>query len=153
VDNFSVSFAQDFAWVAFFYAEGRHTVRVEVSDGTHAISAEWQIDLLTTAVHAPAGHLPAQFQLAQVFPNPLRAAATPGRIMFQTARLSVVDLVIYDVMGRRVRHLLRAEKPAGAHQASWEGRDDNGRLLPAGVYLLHMTAGGFQATQKLVLVK
>ncbi len=153
VDNFSVSFAQDFAWVAFFYAEGRHTVRVEVSDGVHSISAEWQIDLAYTAVHEPAGHLPAQFQLAQVFPNPLRAAATPGRIMFQTARQSVVDLVIYDVMGRRVRHLLHAEKPAGVHQAFWEGRDDNGRPLPAGVYLLHMNAGSFQATQKLVLVK
>jgi len=153
VDNFSVSFAQDFAWVAFFYAEGRHTVRVEVSDGVHAISAEWQIDLLSTAVRVPAGHLPAQFRLAQAFPNPLRAAAAPGRIMFQTARQSVVELVIYDVMGRRVRRLLHAEKPAGVHQVVWDGRDDNDRLLPAGVYLLHMNAGSFQATQKLVIVK
>ncbi|MDZ7306073.1 MAG: DUF1565 domain-containing protein [candidate division KSB1 bacterium] len=152
-DNFPISFAQNFAWVAFFYSAGRHTVRLEVSDGVNSIAVEWQIDLVLTTVAETQDPPPVQFQLARVFPNPMRAAASSRRIMFHTAHRSVVELVIYDVMGRRVRHLLQAEQPAGRHQVFWDGRDDSGRLLSAGVYLLHMRAGSFRATQKLVIVR
>ena len=76
-----------------------------------------------------------------------------SRITFHVARQSMIELVLYDVMGRRVRRLLHAERPAGIHEIFWNGRDDSARMLPAGVYLMRMTAGSYTATQKLIVVR
>jgi len=43
---------------------------------------------------------------------------------------------IYDVAGRSVRTLADAPYPAGSHRLSWDGRDDRGRPVPAGVYFI-----------------
>lgn len=152
-DNFPVSFAQAYAFVAFFYATGEHNIRVEVSDGVNTIAAEWKINLTLTSVAEPQANVPAQFKLEQSFPHPMRWGVGVSRFTFHVARQSMIELVLYDVMGRRVRRLLHAERPAGIHEISWNGRDDSGRMLPAGVYLMRMTAGSYTATQKLIVVR
>ncbi|MCB1150037.1 hypothetical protein KDK88_00705, partial [bacterium] len=59
----------------------------------------------------------------------------------------------FDARGRRVRVLVHGSLAVGAHTAAWDGRDDAGRLQPAGVYLARVRSAGAAASQKLLLVK
>jgi hypothetical protein len=64
-----------------------------------------------------------------------------------------VDLAIFDARGRLVRRLLTADRPAGAGELIWDGCDDTGSPVAAGIYLarLRTDAGGEQ--KKLTLVR
>ena len=65
-----------------------------------------------------------------------------------------MKLTIYDVSGRRVRVLRDGlVEKAGRHEAFWNGRDDSGREVAAGVYVCRMEAGPFVANQRMLLVK
>jgi hypothetical protein len=53
----------------------------------------------------------------------------------EASRIIVVG--IYDLQGRRVRDLsLRQDRPSGTHRIPWDGRDEGGRLVPPGTYLV-----------------
>jgi len=41
---------------------------------------------------------------------------------------------------------------AGAHSATWDGADNQGRRLPAGMYLCKLRAGSFESTQRMLLL-
>ena len=59
-------------------------------------------------------------------------------------------IALYDLGGRLVRHL-----PVGADSAGvalWDGRDQNGRLLPAGLYFARLISGSLRAQARVVLI-
>ena len=93
---------------------------------------------------------PAVFRLHPAAPNPFRADT---RIAFDLPTDSAVTLEIYDIRGRRVRVLERSRLAAGTHETAWNGRDDAGRSVAAGVYLVRLRSDGFQGTQRVVLVR
>jgi hypothetical protein len=65
-----------------------------------------------------------------------------------------VELDLFDTRGRRVRRLLAGEAlDEGVHVRPWDGRDENGRRSPAGVYLARLRVGRDIATAKLTLVR
>ena len=84
-------------------------------------------------------------------PNPFsgstRITATPG------APGDHATLVIYDVRGRLVRRLFAGPLPAEGLNVTWDGRDDDGRLLPAGAYWSAMTGDGPRLVRRLVFVR
>lgn len=98
---------------------------------------------------AAVGDQPAQGPLLG-FANPVREPAT---IHFTTSREAATRLEVFDGMGRRTRVLLERRLPAGKHSVSWDGRGDDGRAVPAGVYLCRLVNGGASRTAKLVLVR
>ncbi len=94
--------------------------------------------------------LPGDFSLAQNYPNPFNSTtaisytlATPGRL----------ELAIFDVLGRRLRTLARGAEPAGERSRVWDGLDDAGRRVAAGVYLYRLRVGDFSQTRRMVLVE
>jgi hypothetical protein len=68
--------------------------------------------------------------------NPSRGA-TPIRLSLP--RPLRCALALYDVSGRRLRSLLEESLPAGTRSLTWDGRDDQGRLLASGYYVLRLT--------------
>lgn len=60
-------------------------------------------------------------------------------------------LVVYDLNGRPVRHLLKATVAAGWTELTWDGRDDAGRALPAGAYFYRLELGDRTLNRKLLL--
>ena len=46
-----------------------------------------------------------------------------------------IELVIYDLQGRKVRSLMSGRQKAAVHQVEWDGRDDAGAFAWPGVYL------------------
>ena len=102
----------------------------------------------TSVSGAPAA--PGEATLVAGFPNPFNASAT---ITWSLPREGPVDLAVHDVTGRRVRTLVAARLPKGAHRIRWDGLD--GRRAPAasGVYLVRLRAGKETRTLKLTLIR
>jgi len=61
--------------------------------------------------------------------------------------------VIYDVTGREIATLVDGLEQAGRSSVSWNGKDDLGQPVSAGVYLYRISAGGFADTRKVLLLK
>jgi flagellar hook assembly protein FlgD len=61
-----------------------------------------------------------------------------------------VDLAIYDVAGRMVRHERMGPKEPGYHVWVWDGRDDRGRPVATGAYFARLVAGERSLDRKLL---
>ncbi len=84
---------------------------------------------------------PGEFGLRGVVPNP-SPGGDASRLSFVLARTSRVQLDLYDVRGALVRRLLDEDRAAGPSTVAWDGRDDSGRAVAAGLYFLELRAGG-----------
>ena len=76
--------------------------------------------------------LPTEFVLHQNYPNPFNPITT---IQFEIPQDGFVTLNIYDLTGRRVRTLVQSQHLAGVHSIQWNGTDDAGHKVAAGIYL------------------
>jgi len=79
------------------------------------------------------------FRVGGAWPNPTQGEA---RFSFELPAAARVSLDIFDVRGRRVRSLSGGEFGEGGNQLVWDGRDERGHDLPAGVYLARYEVGG-----------
>lgn len=117
-----------------------------------AISAEDNYEFvgsLTGLVDVNAGN-PRFFRLAQNYPNPFNPAT---KITFETPRTTSIKLIIYNLLGQRIRTLINQKITAGDHQIEWDGRNEAGKTVASGVYLYRLSARGFQQTRKMVLMR
>ncbi len=90
------------------------------------------------------------YSLAQNYPNPFNPSTI---ISYQLAKVSHVEITIYNILGQPVRNLVDGKQPGGSHRIQWNGKNDNGVQLPSGVYLLRLNTGAFLQTRRMVLVK
>ncbi len=95
--------------------------------------------------------LPRLDRLVGNVPNPFNPTTT---INFEVAQPTAVELKIYDLQGHLVKVLLGNEPfAAGVHQTEWDGRDDRGSQVAAGVYLYRLVTESFSGSQRMTLVK
>ena len=93
---------------------------------------------------------PTHFALAPVFPNPFNGST---QITYTLAVGTLVNLRVYNALGQTVRTLLHQHREAGTHQIHWDGKDDQGRALASGTYLLTMRAGAARQVTKMLLLR
>jgi len=101
-------------------------------------------------VDVPGAALPRAVFLAPPSPNPARGAAT---LRFGLPRPAVVEFALYDQQGRRVRSLLSGTQPAGERTITWDGRDESGRALPAGLYFVRLATEGRTFVSRLAVIR
>jgi hypothetical protein len=78
----------------------------------------------------------------------------PGsEIAFTLPTEGRAELSVFDCQGRCVRRLLDAIRPAGPGAVAWDGRDDEGRALPAGVWLVRLNSGDRSVTARALLAR
>ena len=108
----------------------------------------------TTELAAPPSvvleELPSTYVLFPAFPNPFNPQTT---VSFFLPEESKVRLRVYDLLGRPVRNLAAGRLSAGYHTLTWKGRNEFGRTVAAGVYLLELRARDFRQVRKLLLLK
>jgi hypothetical protein len=90
------------------------------------------------------------YELKQNYPNPFNPTT---KISFVIPNSDLVQMDIYNNIGQKVRNLVNRNYTAGAHEVIWDGRNDDGLQVPAGIYYYRIKAGDFQQTQKMLLVK
>jgi glycosidase len=80
-------------------------------------------------------------------PNPFRDSAS---FRFSLPHADRVRVEVLDVAGRRVRALGTRFLDAGPHALAWDGRDDGGRPVDAGLYFVRLVATGWESRGRLV---
>jgi len=104
------------------------------------------------ATLAPSGTLDAGAPLATRAFLAL-AGANPSRgaiaLRFGLAAPGRVSLALYDAGGRRVRRLASGAFEAGEHTATWDGRDEAGHVVAAGLYFARIEGPGLTATRRI----
>ena len=84
--------------------------------------------------------------------NPVRTGS--ARLVFGIERTEKVEVHIYDVSGRRLRKLAdRVFEGGKSHELIWDGADDAGRRLGAGVYFYRVKSGSFTGQKKLTVLR
>jgi hypothetical protein len=74
-------------------------------------------------------------------------------LSFTLATPATVEFSVFSVDGRRVRSLISGLQPAGVYRLTWDGLDEARRPAAAGVYYLHLSAGGLRFTRSLVMLR
>ena len=129
------------AWIAQAQAE---------NDGSYAFQkgiANLQKLLIALA--------PEETALLSNYPNPFNPETW---IPYQLAEPAEVTLRIYAISGELVRTLALGHQPAGIYQtrtraAYWDGKNAFGEPVTSGVYFYTLTAGDFNATRKMLIMK
>ena len=93
-----------------------------------------------TAVQTPTMVRPAQHWLGDSYPNPFNPQMVIPLDLATDQKQ--VSLILYDVLGRRVRQLWNGPLGAGSHRFVWNGRDAAGKTVAAGVYIYRVEVGG-----------
>lgn len=106
--------------------------------------------ILTVVLGKDQPTKPDQFSLYQNYPNPFNSSTI---IKYQLAKKCLVQLEIYDVLGRLLKTLVSSNQNAGQYEIVWDGNDNNGHMLSSGLYFYHIRAGEFQAEKKLLFMK
>ena len=93
--------------------------------------------------------VPSQYELYQNFPNPFNPTT---EIRYALAELSDVVVSVYDLKGRLMKTLISQKQPAGLNKILWDGTDNVGKKVSAGMYLYTIEAGTFRKTKKMIML-
>jgi len=104
----------------------------------------------TTGVKDETAEIPKRFELLQNYPNPFNPTTT---IKFGVAKAGQVSLVVYDLLGRKVKTLFNENTHAGFHTAEWDGTNEYGNKVATGLYFYQLKAESIQLTHKMILLK
>ena len=130
------------------------TWTVELPDGWAHSSLEWVgHDLVLrglTGFVADVGEVAPTAAGLCAAPNPFNPRTT---ISYELAEDGPVTLWIADLAGRRLHTLVKEARPAGRHTVVWNGRDDRGRALASGAYIVVLHTRGEVRTSRMTLVR
>ena len=105
---------------------------------------------------ALAKPVPNKFSLSQNYPNPFNPTTTIQFEIMNSANSTGgenIDLVIYNILGQRVKTLLSGFYSPGQYTAVWDGTDDYGSKQASGVYFYSIISDRTRVTKKMVLQK
>ena len=94
--------------------------------------------------------LPDAFGLDQDYPNPFNPST---EISYSVSSSGMVDLVVYNILGRKINTLVSGYHEPNRYRAVWNGTNEKGFKVPAGVYFYRMNAGKFSDVKKIILLK
>ena len=92
----------------------------------------------------------SKFSVFQNYPNPFNPTT---EIKYYIPKNGLVKVDIYDLIGRNVKSLVNINKPAGHHFVRWDGTNNYGEFVSAGMYIYAIHSGEFIATKKMLLLK
>ena len=124
---------------------------IEVSDEAFNFFADTSgMFKIVSAVEIDGGknHLTPKNWLSPAYPNPFNSRTTFRAILEDGGTIN-----IFDVSGKVVRTLFVGSTRRQGSMFSWDGKDDNGEQLPAGVYFIVARSGNWQKAINLLMVK
>jgi photosystem II stability/assembly factor-like uncharacterized protein len=136
---------------------GYHNIKIEVNDGYGGSDTISWVLCVDNVTGVKDNQTFFEFKLNQNYPNPFNpttkikytipASLNPPEVDSPKER-TFVQLIVYDLLGREAAVLVNEEKQPGVYEEVFDGSN-----LPSGVYLYRLTAGEFNDTKKLVLLK
>ena len=139
--------------IRLFSIQDQVELRVESDLNVNVYGENEQMSFGSATVYdAPA--MPTDFRLAQNYPNPFNPTTT---IEYNVATSGFVSLEVYDVMGRLVKTLVDNQwvvaGQTSGYSVTWNGLDDNGQKVSAGLYIYRLQSGSMSTSNKMILLK
>jgi ligand-binding sensor domain-containing protein len=143
------------SWKTYDYTTspfpGEHTYCVTIDDARNKWAGAWN----GLAVYRVQG---VKFAVDSVkptqslvnFPNPFRDVT---RIVFSLDRPARIQIVVFNLLGQKIKTLLDESLNVGQHALLWDGTDEHSVRVQSGVYFYRMQTDTFFETRKLILVK
>lgn len=92
-----------------------------------------------------------KFLLLGIYPNPFNTLTT---IHYQVPQTGNMKLIVYDIIGRKVRTLIDGSVSADTYEIDWDGTDNDGNTLASGVYFCRISGEhGTPDSQKILFVR
>jgi len=98
----------------------------------------------------PTAQLPTETGLGQNYPNPFNPATM---LKFSLVEAGEVQLIVYDIAGRKIQTLVSTRLESGFYDITWDGRNGRGEDVASGVYFARLVAGGKSESVKMSLVR
>jgi len=98
-----------------------------------------------TNIEVLSTEIPNEFSLEQNYPNPFNPTTT---IVYGLREGTIVELIVFDVLGREVETIVNREQAAGHYEIEF-----NASRMSSGIYFYKIQAGGFIETKKMVMMK
>jgi hypothetical protein len=149
-----------------FDAAALYLAGLQLAPGDTLTGAVWIDDVLKISDALPTvveglqekADVPREITLLQNYPNPFSISGAGGvtgetTIRYHLKNPADVRVEVFNLRGQRVRTLVQSRLPAGGHTTRWDGRDDGGRPVSGGVYLIRLRAGDQVVTRRAVLLK
>ncbi len=99
--------------------------------------------LYTTGMTPEQG--PVTFPVLENYPNPFNPSTT---IRYQVKSRGHISIIVYDILGREVSHIVEGVQDAGIHEIRFDGSN-----LASGVYLYRLQTAEVTQTKKMVLAR
>ena len=124
---------------------------IEASDEEFTIVSEGgEFVLENTSLSIDGGVVPEVFALHQNYPNPFNPVTS---LRYDLPEDGLVNITVYDMMGRIVKTLVNSSQTAGYKSIQWNATNDLGQPVSAGMYIYTIQAGEFRKTRKMVVLK
>jgi len=126
-------------------SSGRHIVSVQVSDKMGNISKE-----VSTEFEIEETVIPRSYNLYQNYPNPFNPETT---IKYQIPVSANVKMVIYSLLGQKIKTIVDEFKPAGYYSVTWDGGNESGIMVSSGIYICVMESDNFRDSFRMIFLK
>ncbi len=133
------------------HALGRFSTLPPLVGLTDGIVADANGKKIVTSIYENGQPLiPDVYYLSQNFPNPFNMST---RIQFGIPTITKAKIVLYNVLGQRVRTYDLGERVPGRYEITWNGEDERGITVSSGIYFYRFESDKFTLAKKLVLIK
>ncbi|RLC44372.1 MAG: hypothetical protein DRH57_09245, partial [Candidatus Cloacimonadota bacterium] len=133
-----------------FIEEGGYEVKSVVSDEEYSVETVWHVTVEAVSVDNNVVVI-YQTKLYQNTPNPFNPET---KICFDIKdNNSDVSLAIYDIKGQLVKRLVKRNYNRGKYSVIWNGKDNNEKDVPSGIYFFKMEMDKFSNVKKCILLK
>jgi uncharacterized repeat protein (TIGR01451 family) len=133
-----------FATIAYDKAGNKETKEPEAEAVTRVTG--------TTSVDSTKSQskTPTEYALLQNYPNPFNPVT---EIQYQLPQAGNVELIVYNILGQKVRTLVNKTQTPGFYTIRWDGKNDAGSFVTSGVYLFQLKTKGFSKVKKMLIVR
>jgi hypothetical protein len=100
------------------------------------------------------GVYPLTYKLEQNYPNPFNNSTI---IFYEVpdvaGKFARATLQVFNILGEKIKTLVKEDKEPGRYSVMWDGKDDNGMIVASGTYIYRLVIKDYQTAKKMLLLK
>ncbi len=134
------------------FSEGLYNAEIIINGGGSLLDTiDVKMNVSSTSnILDNANDLPEQFTLYSNYPNPFNPSTT---ISYYIKKPAFVDASIYNIKGDLVKILSRDFHEQGNYKYIWNGKNEIGKKMPSGTYIISVNIDNYNKTKKMLLLK